>query len=184
MPRVIININYTRDWEESKHPRDPDGKFGSGGGGSASVKEFPSASEVESYQKQIEASLPNAEESESGYSKREALAHMAAVVKSDKGTKLSQRRDVRHTYVEQNGKLAAAGSIKLDRSIGVARIEHVGSIEKGAGSLVMNRIIKEAQNWGAKQIELETTVPKYYTAYGFVPMAEEDGVVTMRKKLK
>jgi hypothetical protein len=51
--RALGRINSTIDaWEESKHPRRPDGKFGSGGGSSKSSGEKKSTAPVQFTEKQ------------------------------------------------------------------------------------------------------------------------------------
>jgi len=187
-PRAAMDAEF----KESDHPRKDDGKFGSGSGESASeqkkryVQDIPTTRELDAYQKSVDARVGEIEAAgEDHPDNREyaALAHMATVLDDYKATPLSQKANTRAAFLAGNGgALAAAGIMRNVKKGGTAEITNVGSLEKGGGTLVMQKLVAAAREKGVRAIDLTSEAREFYTKLGFKPVGGE-GSSKMRMAL-
>src|SRR6185503_19826392 len=178
-PRAAMDAEF----KESDRPRKDDGKFGSGSGGSASeqkkhyVQDIPTTRELDAYQKRVDARVGEIEAAgEDHPDNREyaALAHMATVLDDYKATPLSQKANTRAAFLAGNGGvLAAAGIMRNVKKGGTAEITNVGSLEKGGGTLVMQKLVSAAREKGVRAIDLTSEAREFYTKLGFKPVGGE-----------
>lgn len=141
-----FELRYSED-----QPRDDHGRFGEGSG--APTHESLSKSDVDKGIKQI--------------SKGDTDAHrfILEVLQVDK--EADDKSALRFAYVKGPNGIQAAGVLALQGS--TARVEYVGSLEKGGGSKVMASLESQAREAGVKQMTLTANADNFgfYEKQGF-----------------
>jgi len=122
--------------------------------------------------KQVDERIAELEENGEENHEYAALCHISTVLEIQINAPLSQRANIRTAFVILNNKIVAAGSMWIPRKSTEAEIMNVGSIERGAGSQVINALEKEAKIKGVKKIVLTSTAKSFYERLGYKKQAD------------
>lgn len=147
-------------------PRDDHGRFGEGGGLDVGRQADYSKETLSNALADVMAQAEAMEDANKDEGKTyEALTHMGSALSSNLNSPAPAHNRLAIAF-NSEGKIVGAGSLSVNRDKTEATITHVGSLQPGAGRLVVEKLLEQAREY-PKVTTVKLTSSQYANAMSF-----------------